>query len=260
MDVATASAGRRVRETTPGWDSTAVYHALYLPRNWEAGLSYPVIFEYGGNGGYRSAFGDTCDGTVEGCNLGYRLSGGLDYIWVCLPFVQVVDGERSNATLWWGEPSETVRYCLATVRHVCVRYGGDARKLVLCGFSRGAIACNYIGLRDSMIAPVWAAFLCHAHYDGVLRWHYPDSDLESAFSRLRRLDGRPQFISAEGSTERTCLFIEDSGVRAAFTFADLPFRNHTDTWALRDCGLRRAARAWLREVAPPGDTVPGPRR
>jgi hypothetical protein len=239
------AAGRRVRETTPGWEGTSVYHALYLPRNWSAGASYPVLFEYAGNGGFHDAFGDSCEGTVEGCHLGYGLSAGVDYIWVALPFVQSGGAQMSNTRFWWGDPSETVRYCLDTVRHVCAAYGGDPRRLVLCGFSRGSIACNYIGLRDDTIAPLWLAFLCHSHYDGVDRWPYADSDSASAADRLRRLDGRPQFISSEGSTARTRCFLEDTGVRARFTFVDFPFCNHTDAWALRDCALRAEARAWL---------------
>jgi hypothetical protein len=244
----TASAGLRVRETTAGWDSTSVYHVIYLPMNWAADRTYPVLVEYGGNGGYRNAFGDACDGTPDGCNLGYGLSGGLDYIWICLPFIEAKEGKKANALRWWGDPVETVRYCLATVRHVRTAYGGDEKRIILCGFSRGAIACNYIGLRDSTIASVWSGFLCHSHYDGVLRWPYPDSDGESARKRLQRLAGRPQFVSTEGSIEATRHFIEASGVHAPFTYVEMRFRNHTDTWALRDCDLRRAARTWLREA------------
>jgi hypothetical protein len=256
------AAGLRVQETTPGWEDTSVHHTLYLPRNWKAGSSFPVLFEYGGNGGYHDACGDTCTGTVEGCNLGYGLSAGLDYIWVCLPFVQASGRREANAGVWWGDPAETVCYCVATVRHICARYGGDPRRLVLCGFSRGAIACNYIGLRDETIAPLWMAFLCHSHYDGVSRWYYADSDPASALSRLSRLDGRPQFISMEGSTAQTRRFLEDAGIRAPFSFVDLPFCNHTDTWALRDCDLRRAARDWLWEIGlPDADREsPGPPR
>ena len=176
--------GRRVKQTTAGWEGTWVYHALYLPRNWKAGGSYPVLFEYGGNGGFQDAYGDTCRGTVEGCNLGYGLSGGVDYIWVCLPFVRSDNGLASNATFWWGDPSETARYCVATVHQVCSEFGGDPKRVVLCGFSRGAIACNYIGLRDDTIASLWKAFICHSHYDGVRMWHYADSDRASALIRL----------------------------------------------------------------------------
>lgn len=251
MVVGAPAAGKRVKQTTPGWEGTAVHHALYLPSNWKAGGKFPVIVEYAGNGRYENKFGDFCGGTVDGCNLGYGLSGGADYVWVCMPFVQVTDGKKENAPRWWGDAAESARYCVATVRHVCGAFGGDERAVVLCGFSRGSIACNYIGLRDDTIAPLWRAFLCHSHYDGIRAWPYAGSDRDSALARLKRLDGRPQFISMEGSTAGMRRFLEEGGVRAPFTFVDFKFRNHTDTWALRDCELRRAARAWLRALGLP---------
>ena len=44
------------------------------------------------------------------------------------------------------------------------------RAVILCGFSRGAIGVNYIGLHDDQIAALWAGFITHDHYDGVLEW------------------------------------------------------------------------------------------
>ena len=243
-------AGRRVRQTTRSWEGAAVHHALYLPRNWVRGRTFPMIVEYAGNQ-YTNALGDTCTGTVEGCNLGYGLTAGADYIWVCLPFVQVSEGGKENARTWWGDPEETIRYCLATLKDVCERFGGDEGNMILCGFSRGSIACNYIGLRNDAIAKLWAGFFCHSHYDGVRSWPHADSDAASARERWGRLNGRPQFISMEGSTAETREFIAGAGVRAPFTFVDLPFRNHTDRWVLRDCVQRRQARAWLRSAAGP---------
>jgi hypothetical protein len=247
----TPEAGRRVRQTTEGWEGTAIHHALYLPMNWRVGRKFPVIVEYAGNGGYANDFGDTCAGTVEGSRLGYGLSAGADSIWLGLPFVQVNAEGKENAATWWGDAEETVRYCMATVRDVCRRFGGDEDAVILCGFSRGAIACNYIGLRNEEIAKLWRGFLCHSHYDGVREWDYPESDAASARRRLGRLLGRPQFISDEAGTRATRRFIESSGVKAPFTFADFPFRNHTDAWALRECELRRRARAWLRSLGLP---------
>src|SRR5207253_2146453 len=58
------AAGRRVKQTTPGWEGTAVHHALYLPRDWKAEVRYPVIVEYAGNGNYKNSFGDVSKGTV----------------------------------------------------------------------------------------------------------------------------------------------------------------------------------------------------
>ncbi|MEO6786307.1 MAG: hypothetical protein ABI318_09265, partial [Chthoniobacteraceae bacterium] len=223
-----------------------------LPVNWKPGGKFPVLVEYAGNGGFRNAFGDVCDGTVEGCHLGYGISGGRDYICIAMPFVKTADGRKENATLWWGDADETAAYCVATVRQVCREFGGDEKAVVLAGFSRGAIACNYIGLRNDTIAPLWRAFICHSHYDGVrTAWPYADADRASALARLKRLDGRPQFISQEGSADDTRRYLEGTGVHAPFTFADLPFRNHTDQWALRDCGQRRKVRAWLLSLGLP---------
>lgn len=246
------AAGLRVRQTGAGWEGTAVHHTLYLPVNWKPGGKFPVLVEYAGNGGYKNGFGDTCDGTVEGGNLGYGISGGADYICVGMPFVKVTDGRKENAANWWGDADETAAYCVATVRQVCRDFGGDEKVVVLCGFSRGSIACNYIGLRDDTIAPLWRAFICHSHYDGVrTQWPHADADRASALARLQRLNGRPQFISHEGSVDETRRHLEASGVHAPFEFAALPFRNHTDRWALRDCEQRRKVRAWLRGIGLP---------
>lgn len=243
------AAGRRVGQTTPGWEKTSVHHALYLPRDWKPGGRFPVLVEYAGNGGYTNAFGDVSRGTVEGSNLGFGLSGGEGFLWVCMPFVKRTADGAENATTWWGDVEETKRYCRATVAMVCDRYGGDPKKVVLSGFSRGAIACNYIGLHDDEIAPLWRAFITFSHYDGErTTWGYPGADRASALERLRRLKGRPQFISMERSVEDLRKYVEGTGVAGAFTFQTVRFRNHSDQWALRDVPERRAAREWLRKV------------
>src|SRR5436190_8017446 len=113
--------GRRVRQAGPGYDSTEVHHTLYLPVNWNQTNLYPVIVEYPGNA-YAGFNGDSCSGTVEGSNLGYGISGGSNYIWLCLPFVETVRGHKQNATRWWGDINETVAYCTNTVPLVCRRF------------------------------------------------------------------------------------------------------------------------------------------
>lgn len=239
-------AGRRVRQTTAGWEGTAVHHALYLPKSWKAGERYPVIVEYAGNGGYKNAFGDVSNGTVDGSNLGYGISGGDGFLWVCMPYVSK---EKTNAITWWGDVEETRRYCLRTVAFVCEKYGGDPKKLVLAGFSRGSIGCNYLGLHDDQIAPLWRAFIADSHYDGQLtHWGYPGADRASALERLKRLNGRPQFICMENSVEPIRKYVEGTGVAGNFTFQTLGFRNHSDQWALRDVPERKALRDWLRKA------------
>lgn len=243
------SAGKRVRATTDGWEGSAVHHTLYLPEDWRAGRRFPVFVEFAGNGGYANKLGDTSDGTVEGAMLGYGLSAGRGCLWIVLPFVEVVKGEKRNAVKWWGDVAETKRYCAATVRDICARYGGDPQRVILMGFSRGAIACNYIGLHDDEIARLWCGFLAHSHYEGEFKHPAPD---EAAWpDRLRRLADRPLFISQELSTRKTAAAIAATGIRGEFTFVDLPYPNHSARWVLCDLPIRRAAREWLQRLLHP---------
>ncbi|MDB6140068.1 MAG: hypothetical protein JWO94_3140 [Verrucomicrobiaceae bacterium] len=244
------AAGQRVRATTPGWEATEVHHALYLPTDWQPGKKFPVIVEYAGNGGYANKLGDTSDGSVEGCMLGYGLSAGHGYIWVCMPYVEINAGQKRNASKWWGDVAETKKYCQATVQEICTRFNGDAGRVVLMGFSRGAIACNYLGLHDDEIAGLWCGFLCHSHYEGEFK--HPAADQTSWPERLKRLGNRPQFISQEMSTQATQAVIAGSGIKGNFTFITLPYPNHSARWALCDLPIRRAAREWLQKVTEGG--------
>lgn len=243
------AAGKRVVQTTEGWQAP-VHHVLYLPNDWKPGGSFPVIVEYAGNGGYTNKFGDVSEGIVEGSRLGYGMSGGNRFIWICMPFIEKrQDGSKQNAAKWWGDVDETKRYCLATVQDVCARFGGDAQRVILCGFSRGSIGCNYIGLHDEVIAKLWRGFVCHSHYDGVLeKWPYPQADRASALERLKRLNGRPQFISHEQSIQATEEWLRSTGIKGDWTFVPIPFRNHSDAWVLRDIPERQRLREWLEKV------------
>lgn len=238
--------GKRVRAIAPGFSGGAAYHALYLPVDWRREAKLPVFVEFPGNGGYTNRFGDRCDGTPDGCALGYGLSGGRGFIWLSLPFVGITDGRPALAIHWWGDVEQTKRYCLAATDDAIGRFGGDPSRVVLGGFSRGAIACNFIGLHDDNIAGRWRAFFCHSHYDGVIeRWPYAGADRQSALERLRRLSGRPQWISQEGSVAATEEYLRGSGMPGEFFFRAIPFRNHSDRWLLRDIAERREAREWM---------------
>lgn len=234
--------GARVRVPARG----DLYHVLYLPEDWQRGRRYPLIVEYAGNGGYRNAYGDVSTGVPEGSNLGYGISGGRGFIWLCLPFVD--SAHKAIATLWWGDAEATADYCRRVVPEVCGAYGGDPGRVLLCGFSRGSIACNYIGLRNDAIAALWRAFVCYSHYDGARPWTYADSSPEAARHRLGRLRGRPQFICHEGSVEATRRYLESTGVKGDFTMHALPYRNHNDAWVLRPIALRESLRRWVRRV------------
>ena len=258
-------AGHRVQARLPGYAATDVYHVIYLPSDWLPGKSYPVIVELAGNGPYRSPFGDVSTGLPEGSKLGYGLSAGKGYLWFCLPYLKA-DG-RAIATQWWGDrprydPQPTLRYLKRAVPELCQQYGGDPRRVVLAGFSRGAIACNYLGLYDDEIARLWAAFIPYSHYDGVFEnWGYPGADRESARTRLGRLGKRPQWVAHEQTSDPargiagTRRYLKATGVAGDFTFFETGFRNHNDAWVLRPSPARAALRSWLhRVVAQPADS------
>jgi hypothetical protein len=214
--------------------------------------------EYPGNGGFKNKLGDTCEGIPEGCHMGYGLSGGKGFIWVSLPFVEVMNGKKQTAIHWWGDVEETVRYCEAAAEQTCAQFGGDRQALILSGFSRGAIAVNFIGLHDDKIAALWRGFLSYSHYDGVREnWPYAGADRASALVRLQRLHGRPQFISAEMKTSDIEQYLEQSGVKGDFTFVPIPFANHNDRWTLRDILERKKAREWLAGLLAPSKTPKG---
>src|SRR5580658_4741154 len=90
------AAGKRVLLTAPGFNKDEIHHVIYLPTDWQPGKKYPLLVEYPGNGGFKNKLGDTCEGIPEGCHLGYGLSGGKGFIWVCLPFVEIVNGRRQT--------------------------------------------------------------------------------------------------------------------------------------------------------------------
>jgi hypothetical protein len=237
------AAGKRVR---------VGLSVLYLPTDWQAGAKMPVIVELAGNGGYTNKFGDVSTGLPEGSNLGYGLSAGRGFIWLCVPYLNAKGDEI--AIKWWGDaptydPQPTLKNLRETVRAVCRDYGGDEAKVVLCGFSRGAIACNYLGLYDDETARLWCGFLAYSHYDGVKKWPYPHSDRESALVRLKRLGNRPQFICGEGANaQETEAYLRPLMPKADLTFLGTGFRNHNDEWTLRPSPVREKAREWLGRV------------
>ncbi len=255
LETGQPDAGKRVKQTIPGYEQTGVYHVTYLPTDWVKGKRYPVLIEYAGNN-HRGAYGDISTGRPEGSNMGYGISGGRGFIWVCLPYLNAAGDDI--ALTWWGDSKNrtarpTLDYCHKTVPWICEKYGGDTDRVVLCGFSRGAIACNYLGLHDDETAKLWRAFIPYSHYDGIATWPYPASDRDSALTRLKRLAKRPQFICHEVTGSRLNLaatkkWIESTSIKANLTFAETGFRNHNDAWLLRTSPAREHLRAWLKRV------------
>ena len=108
----TAAAGRRIL-FAPDPDRPQLLCTLWLPTDWTPQRSWPVFAELPGNGGYRNAFGDECSGRAEDCSMGFGLTEGRGWIWLCLPFL---NGDGSQVALtWWGQapdyqPDATLQY------------------------------------------------------------------------------------------------------------------------------------------------------
>lgn len=242
------AAGKRVRQVSPEYKGTDVYHALYLPTNWKPDGNYSVIVEYTGNKWEPSG----SSGEVKDANLGFGLTGGKDFIWITMPYI-AEDGLK-NEVWWWGDRQATIEYCKLNLTRICEQFGGDLSSVFICGFSRGAIATSYIGLADDEIASLWKGVFTHDHFDGQREWNYPESDLQSALSRLERLNGRP--VLASGGIKD---FLSKHSDLADFTFLQVPVTElfdipeagvvhpHTDLWMHRDSKYRDLARAWLYE-------------
>ncbi len=242
--------GKRVRQIPAEYKGTKVYHALYLPRDWQPGGRYPVIVEYTGNKHVVS--GST--GEVKDANLGYGISGGKGFIWVCMPYVE--KGRLANAINWWGDRQSTIDYCKVNLPRICAQFGGDPSKILICGFSRGAIGASYIGLADDEIASFWRGMFTHDHFDGQIEnWGYPESDRVSALKRLARLKGRPVLVCGMGAD-----FLRENLDIGRFTFLAVPMAElfdipegkvihpHTDLWMHKESKYRALAREWLADV------------
>lgn len=225
---------------------------LYLPTEWAQGKKFPVIIELAGNGNFKNSYGDTSSGLPEGSKLGYGLSGGKGFVWACVPFLN--EAGNKTAITWWGDapdyrPDSTVAFLKRAVPALCERFSGDPKRVILGGFSRGAIAANAIGLHDDEIAALWRGFVCYSHYDGLsTRWPFAGKDAASVRQRLARLNGRPQLICSESPVAGARKHLENAGVTGDFTFLETGFRNHNDAWTLRPSPARDTARAWLAET------------
>ena len=267
--------GCRVRVTPPEYPGTDVHHTLFLPADWSeprrnAGGRWPVIVEYAGN--FHPPSGS--EGTVEGAALGYGLTRG-EAIWVVLPFVRA-DG-RGNSPTWWGDEAATVAYAKANVPRICREFGGDPGRVMLCGFSRGAIAVSFIGLADDEITKLWCGLLTHDHFDGEREWGTAwgaplDRYRAAARARLTRRGPRPLLVCQAGGTAGIRRWLESSGlplagvtyldVRIATIFPSLPheiapglevINGHTDRWVLVDSPDTDTARAWVKRLLAPGE-------
>eukprot|EP00054_Salpingoeca_dolichothecata_P014968 m.85309 g.85309 ORF g.85309 m.85309 type:complete len:644 (+) comp21258_c0_seq1:159-2090(+) len=264
--------GLRVKETLPAYNHTQVYHATYLPVNWNATAprGFPLLVDLAGNGPFHDQFKDVCTGKVQDQSFGYGLSAGRDFVWVCAPYLTA--NASQNEESWWGAPTynvtPTVEHTKQLVKFMIETYNVDSNRVFLTGFSRGALAVNYIGLHDDEIASLWRGLVPYAHYDGRpldTHWPYDDEDLPDAYNRLARIMPKkiPSFITEkECGVNRTRWQLVGYGFVSAqqpsittppptglswpqFSFHSSGFVNHNDQYVLRPSPARATMRRWL---------------
>ena len=256
------AAGKRVNIIAPEYLDTEVFHTLYLPKNWiKGGGRLPIIFEYTGN--YFPTSGST--GEVEDAGLGYGLSGGK-YIWVSLPCIS--ENHKDNQVTWWGDERATVEYAKVNVPRIIREYNADPEAVFLCGFSRGAIGVNYLGLYDYEVARLWTAFITHDHFDGIKEWKNTDwgTPMEKyragAIERLVRVGSRPYLVSQNGDAYGAKEFIESvlpttdnftiSNIDTNEIFGGFPHpiavHPHSDRWTFVPSKYRLRTWKWMNWV------------
>lgn len=258
-------AGLRVKVVPEAYKNTNIYYSLYLPESYKSGNKYPVIVEYTGN--KWSPTGST--GEVKDANLGYAIAKKIEAIWIVLPYIQ---GEKSIKK-WWGNEEETVEFALKNIRDVCENFGGNPAEVFICGFSRGAIGVNYLGLYNEKIADVWLGFFTHDHYDGVKEWKGTNWGTplkkyrQAAKDRLKRLKGRncliSQDIEDEETSSETKIYIEENKLDtlANITYnlfsvpklipeipSDFLPHRHTDKWILFDSTYSNLVFDWFKKT------------
>jgi len=271
--------GKRVLQALPDYENSEVRHALYLPTNWVKGKSYSVIAEYTGNNG-TVAGGKACQG--------YGISGGKRFLWITLPFVSK-DG-KTDMDWWWGDPDRTADYAIAAIKSVCKRWGGNPKAVILTGYSRGAIACNYIGLRNDEISKMWLGMVPASHYDNHT-WKQGEAEFSRNVERLHRLGKTPQYVCGEHHLaekhkdkkllamvqaknyasleavkrelkiqsilvqEKIHEFITINHPNANITFDTFPWVNHNGQWTLYDTPSRQKLRNWVNELIATAETA-----
>jgi hypothetical protein len=256
------AAGKRVAVTPREYQGTQVVHTVYLPKSWTPdGPKLPIIFEYTGN--YFPRSGST--GEVEDAGLGYGLSGGK-YVWVSLPYIS--EDHKDNERTWWGDAAATVAYAKQNVPRIIREFDADPNAVFLCGFSRGAIGVNYLGLHDDEVAKLWTAFIPHDHFDGIqawgrTTWGSPLAKYRAeSLTRLKRVNGRPYLVSQNGSNYGTHEYLETvlpdisnftfSYVITTEALGKFPNKfaktSHNDNWTYQPSKYRQLTWQWMNRV------------
>lgn len=229
------AAGKRVRYRLSGDATTGIYSVLSLPEDWQTGKKYPIIVEYPGNIFYAPACYST--GLPDQCVIGYGMTKAKGAICLGMPFVDRSAGKLAENG--WGNADDTADYVMRMVAEVCAKFGGDRENVVLTGFSRGAIACGYIGLRHDRIAALWKGFHACQHYDGD-GWN--GATLSGAIERAARFRGNAVF-QTDNSQDQFQPVMDAMKTKVTWTQSGLGF--HATAMFLDDRPSTQQLREWF---------------
>lgn len=235
VENAAPAPGKRVRYRLPGDEKSGIYSVLNLPEDWESGKKYPVIVEYPGNIMYAPVCYST--GLPDQCVIGYGMTKGKGAICLGMPFVDFATGQIAENA--WGNADDTTDYLMRMVTEVCDKFGGDRENLVLTGFSRGAIATGYIGLRNDQIAKLWKGFHACQHSDGS-NWN--GATMASAIERAARFQGKAVF-QTDNSPEKFQPAMD--AMNTQVTWAQSGLRFHSTAMFLDDRPSTQQLREWF---------------
>ncbi|MDA8909049.1 hypothetical protein N9I65_02620 [bacterium] len=234
------SPGKRVKYRLAGEERSGIYSVLYLPPSWREGERYPVIVEYPGNIFLNAKCYST--GLPDQCVIGYGMTKGEGSILLSLPFVDR-DADRIIES-GFGNAEDTTAYAKAAIEEVVGRFGGDRDHMVLTGFSRGSIACGFIGLRDEEIAAFWKGIHGCQHYDGS-RWR--ESTMEDAVLRAKRFQGKAIF-QTDNDAEKYRPVVEATRPEVAWTWVNSGLGFHDTAMFLDDRPSTVKLREWYEEL------------
>lgn len=231
-------AGKRVKIYLPEYPEA--YYVLFLPYNFTDTTKLPIIFESPGN-----VYQEVSNGLPDSACLGYGISFGMDYIWVCVPFI---DNTGYILRSYWGkDPSSIVDFWLAVLNDLNARFCIDNDKIVLSGFSRGAVSTSYIGNYNDEIASKWAAYFAHSHFDGCCQ-----TLLGNTNERIARIQKKKVLISVgEQDIAKKCSRgAYENLLKGGYsvTYIEVPDLDHSPFWILEDSESAEEARNWLRNL------------
>ncbi len=189
----TPAKGKVTKRNITGWNNN-VYYTIYLPSNYSAtGTKNPVIFDLPPNE-Y-----ETYNGKPECEYLGYGLGYGSDFIVVVAPFLNA-DGSNLATTYWGagtlaGDYTKTLEFWQAILTDIETNFNSDPDRVILTGFSRGAVACSYLGCSTYEWASKFCAFMPFSHHDGGSLTPF------AAYQRLMRMQPMKTAIMYGGVTD-----------------------------------------------------------